>query len=77
MREISYESILNDGVASIDGDTYSIEDVMSALGSAMSPEDILIMEEEGNLLDMMGLDAPEPATTGSESGSDAFESFFK
>ena len=77
MNEISLDSIMQNGIATVDGVEYTIADVMGALGSTMSPEDILIMEEEGNLLDMMGLDAPEPATTGSESGSDAFESFFK
>lgn len=74
MNTISLEHLLQHGVASLDGDIYNIEDVMAFLGASMSPEDILIMEEEGNLLDMMGVteeeeECSESAATDSELGS--------
>lgn len=75
--EISLDYLMQDGVCSIDGDLLTVSDLMGCMDMALSPEEILMAEEEQDLLDMMQVqDEQESAATDSSSAVTSFiESF--
>lgn len=72
--EISLDYLMQDGVASVDGELLTIADLMGNMDMALSPEDILMAEEEQDLLDMMQAVEDEPESVAPDSDS-AVQSF--
>lgn len=76
--EISLEYLMQDGVCSVDGDLLTVSDLMGCMDMALSPEEILMAEEEQDLLDMMQVsqDESESAATDSDSQVASFINSF-
>ena len=64
--EISLDYLMQDGVASIDGDLLTVADLMGHMDTAQSPEEILMAQEEVDLLDIMQVSQDESESAASD-----------